>query len=321
MLQFLRLFSDLGTPYGVRHMDGWSGHTYRLVKADGSWVYARVYCQTDQGIKNFTNDEAAKIAGENDAWATADLYDAIERGDYPSWTVGIATKTAEEAAAYRYDVLDLTKDWPDAEYHEIGRITLTQNPENYHAEVEQAHFSPSNMVPGWEASEDPVLQSRLFSYNDAGRYRIGRNFEDLPVNCPFASVANFDRDGHLGGVHGNQGSRPNFPAKYIDLLNVEARQHYDIDVPLNATSTVYYESQIDDNIDYEQPRMFYEGFSQTDKDHLYSNIAGTLVNVDNQGVLDALFAQFEKVSPALKSGVQSAYAAALNSTSTNSTSL
>ncbi|KAF2770825.1 catalase-like protein [Teratosphaeria nubilosa] len=315
MLQFLRLFSDLGTPYGVRHMDGWSGHTYRLVKDDGTWVYCRVYLSTDQGIKNFTGAEAAKVAGDNDAWATNDLYEAIEAGDYPSWTVGIATKTAEEAANYRYDVLDLTKDWPDAEYHEIGRITLTQNPENYHAEVEQAHFSPSNMVPGWAPSEDPVLQSRLFAYNDAARYRIGRNFEDLPVNCPFASVANFDRDGHLGGVHGNQGSRPNFPAKYIDMINVVERKGYDIDFPLNATSTVQYESQIEGDIDYEQPRMFYEGFSQTDKDHLHGNIGGTLVNVDNKEVLDALFEQFGKVSPALKAGVNSAYLAAQNSNS------
>ncbi|KXT15438.1 hypothetical protein AC579_10582 [Pseudocercospora musae] len=111
LLQFLRLFSDLGTPYGFRHMDGWSGHTYRLVKDDGSWVYCRVYVSTDQGVKNFTAAEAAKVAGDNDAWATKDLYDAIESGNYPSWTVGIATKTPKEAEEYRYDILDLTKDW------------------------------------------------------------------------------------------------------------------------------------------------------------------------------------------------------------------
>lgn len=214
LLQFLRLFSDLGTPYGFRHMDAWSGHTYKLVNDDGSWVYCRVYLSTDQGIKNLTNAEAAKIAGENDAWATKELYDSIESGSYPSWTVGIATKTQAEADAYRYDILDLTKDWPDAEYHEVGRIVLTQNPENYFAEIEQSHFSPGHTVPGWEPSNDPVLQSRLFAYGDAGRYRVGVNVDDVPVNCPFASVANFDRDGHLT-PHGNSGSRKNFPVSLL----------------------------------------------------------------------------------------------------------
>jgi catalase len=109
-------------------MDGWSGHTYKLVKDDGSWVYCRVYLSTDQGVKNLTASEAAKIAGDNDAWATKEMYDEIEKGNYPSWTVGIATMNAEEAENYRYDILDLTKDWPDAVYSEIGRITLTQNP-------------------------------------------------------------------------------------------------------------------------------------------------------------------------------------------------
>lgn len=164
------------------------------------------------------------------------------------------------------------------------------------------------MVPGWEPSNDPVLQSRLFSYNDAGRYRLGVNGDQMPVNCPFTSVANFDRDGHLT-MHGNQGSRKNFPAEYIDPINVIDRPSTVIEEQLNG-STVHYESQIDESIDYEQPRMFYEGFSQTDKDHLYSNIAGKLVHVDNQKVLDALMEQFGKVSPALRDGVQKAYEAA-----------
>ncbi|KAL9527289.1 Catalase [Sphaerulina musiva] len=308
LLQFLRLFSDLGTPYGFRHMDGWSGHTYKLVKPDGSWVYTRVYLSTDQGVRNMTADEAAKHAGENDAWATDDLYNNIQSGNYPSWTVGIATMTPEQAEAYRYDILDLTKDWLGVEYHEIGRITLTQNPENYHAEIEQSHFSPANMVPGWEPSNDPVLQSRLFAYNDAGRYRVGVNAEEIPVNCPFSSVANFDRDGHLS-PHGNQGKRLNFPAEILDPIHIIDRPGTAIDHPLEGDSTVQWLSEIDENIDYEQPRLFYEGFSQTDKDHLYSNIAGTLVNVDHQPVLDALFEQFGKISPALLTGVQTAYQA------------
>lgn len=286
-------------------MDAWSGHTYRLVHDDGSWVYTRVYLSTDQGIKNFTASEAAAKSGDNDAWATKELYDTIESGDYPSWTVGIATMTEEEAANYRYDVLDLTKDWLNVTYHEIGRIHLTQNPDNYHAEIEQAHFSPGRTVPGWEPSADPVLQSRLFAYSDAGRYRIGANMEDIPVNCPHASVANFDRDGHLS-QQGNQGSRKNFPAEFIDPINVISKPNTTVDDNLSGT-TVHWQSEIDEDIDYEQPRLFYESFSQADKDNLYSNIAGTLVNVDNQVVFDAILKQWKIVSPALASGIAAAY--------------
>ena len=284
------------------------------MQEDGSWVYARVYLSTDQGIKNFTDAEAKKIAGENDAWGTFDLYDNIKEGNFPSWTVGIATKTQEEADAYRYDILDLTKDWIDAEYHEVGRITLTQNPENYFAEIEQSHFSPGHTVPGWEPSNDPVLQSRLFAYGDAGRYRVGVNVDDVPVNCPFASVANFDRDGWLS-AHGNQGSHKNFPAEYIDPINVIDKPKTVIEQELNG-STVHWQSKIDENIDYEQPRLFYEGFSQTDKDHLYSNIAGTLLNVDNKEVFDALMKQFGKVSQALEAGVRDAYTEAQSTATT-----
>ncbi|KAI7366817.1 CAT1 catalase [Hortaea werneckii] len=310
LLQFLRLFSDLGTPYGFRHMHGWSGHTYKLVQDDGSWLYCRVYLETDQGVKNFTASEAAAIRGDNGAWATKELYDAIDDGNYPSWTVGIATMTEEEAANYRYDIQDLTKDWPGVTYHEVGRMVLTQNPDNYHAEIEQAHFSPANMVPGWEPSNDPVLQSRLFAYNDAGRYRLGVNMDDIPVNCPFASVANFDRDGHLA-VHGNSGSRKNFPAEYIDPINVIEKPATVIEQPLNG-STVHWESQMEGDIDYEQPRMFYEGLSQTDKDHLYSNIAGTLVNVDNEEVMTALLKQFGLVSEDFEKGVGTAFEKAMS---------
>ncbi|EPQ32272.1 uncharacterized protein PFL1_00469 [Pseudozyma flocculosa PF-1] len=302
LLQFLRLFSDLGTPKGVRGMDAWSGHTYRLVQSDGSWVYAKVKLTSNQGIHNFTAAEAAAVAGQNDAWATQDLYDAIENGNYPSWTVGIAVKTAEEAAKYRYDVLDLTKDWPDAKYEEVGKITLNQNPQNYFAEIEQAHFSPSNMVEGWAASADPVLQSRLFSYNDAGRHRLGPNYLDIPVNCPLSSVANFDRDG-VSSVHGNQGHRPNYPS-ILDKLKVLDRPKTVIEDKLEG-STVHYESKINPDIDYEQPRQFYEQqLTQSDRDNLHSNFAGAMANVKASIIIDNLMAQFQKISPKLAAGVQ-----------------
>jgi catalase len=314
ILQFLRLLSDLGTPYGFRHMHGWSGHTYKLVQNDGSFVYTRVKLESEQGVRNFTDAEAKKQASENDAWATKDLFDAIKEGNYPAWKVSIATMTEEEAANYRYDILDLTKDWLNVTYHDIGRMVLTQNPENYHAEIEQAHFSPSNMVEGWEPSNDPVLQSRLFSYNDAARHRIGSNYAQIPVNCPFSSVANFDRDGHLA-VRGNQGSRQNFPDEYRDKLNVVERPSALANQKVEGNVT-YYESQIEGDIDYEQPREFYQvQMNAQDRANLHSNIAGTLVNVDNDDIRETLLEQFGKVDSALERGVREAYKEAMNKAS------
>ncbi|PSK40142.1 Catalase-1 isoform B [Elsinoe australis] len=303
--QFLRLFSDLGTPYGFRHMHGWSGHTYRLVQNDGSWAYVKVRLTTDQGVRNMTASEAALHAGANDAWSTLDLHDAIEAGNFPSWTVQMAIKTREEAAAYRYDVLDLTKDWFDAQWQDVGKMVLTQNPANYFAEIEQASFAPSNMVPGWAASADPVLQSRLFAYKDAGRYRLGTNAEDIPVNCPFSSVANWDRDGRIA-VHGNQGSRPNHPAVWDDL-EIPERPGTIVEDDLSGR-TEHYESKINETLDYEQPKYFYEEvLNEQDRRNLHANIAGTLVNVKRQQVFDGLLGQFEKISPAFAQGVRSAF--------------
>lgn len=314
MLQFLRLLSDLGTPYGFRHMHGWSGHTYRLVQDDGSWVYTRVKLESEQGVRNFTDAEAKAQAGKNDAWATKDLYDSIEQGNYPAWKVSIATMTEEEAADYRYDILDLTKDWLNVTYHDIGRMVLTQNPENYFAEIEQAHFSPANMVEGWEPSNDPVLQSRLFAYNDAARHRIGVNYQQIPVNCPFSPVANFDRDGHLA-VRGNQGSRQNFPDEYRDKLNVVERPGALV-TPKVEGNVTYYESEIQGDIDYEQPREFYQvQLNEQDRANLHSNIAGTLVDVTNDDIRETLLEQFGKVDKALEQGVRDAYKEALAASS------
>lgn len=310
MLQFLRLLSDLGTPYGFRHMHGWSGHTYKLVQDDGSFVYTRVKLESEQGVRNFTDAEAKKHAGENDAWATKDLFDAIKEGNYPAWKVSLATMTEEEAANYRYDILDLTKDWLNVTYHDIGRMVLTQNPDNYFSEIEQAHFSPANMVEGWEPSNDPVLQSRLFAYNDAARHRIGSNYQQIPVNCPFSSVANFDRDGHLEG-RGNQGSRQNFPDEFRDKMNVVEKPGAITHQKVEGNIT-YYESQIEGDIDFEQPREFYQvQLNAQDRANLHSNIAGTLVNVDNDDIRETLLEQFGKVDAALEQGVRDAYQEAL----------
>lgn len=211
--QLMQLFSDRGTPASYRHMNGYSGHTYKWFNKKGEWHYVQVHLKTDQGIKNFTNEEAAELTGKNPNYIQQDLYEAIEAKNFPSWTVYIQTMTEEQAKKLPFSVLDLTKVWPQKDFplRRVGKLTLNENPSNYFAQIEQAAFSPSNTVPYQEASMDPVLQGRLFAYPDAHRYRLGPNFNQIPVNCPYATKAFTPviRDGPMN-VNGNFGSESNY---------------------------------------------------------------------------------------------------------------
>uniref|UniRef100_A0A060T260 Catalase n=1 Tax=Blastobotrys adeninivorans TaxID=409370 RepID=A0A060T260_BLAAD len=226
--QLMHLFSDRGTPASYRHMNGYSGHSYKWINAKGEFVYVQIHLISDQGIKNLTNDEAGKISGDNPDHAQQDLFESIEKGEYPSWTCYVQTMTPEQAEKAPFSVFDLTKVWPHKDYplRKFGKLTLNKNPENYFADVEQAAFSPSHTVPGWEPSADPVLQSRLFSYNDTQRYRLGVNYQQIPVNCPYAAHNPFQRDGYMT-VNGNYGAEPNYPSSFEPL------EYKDVDIHAN----------------------------------------------------------------------------------------
>jgi catalase len=174
----MQLFTDRGTPYSFRHMNGYSGHTYvfynkvsndilagkRFSHAaiqEGVQTYVKIHVKTDQGIKNFTNDEAVTMQSSNSDHHTQDLYDAIERGDYPLWTFYVQSMDVKQAETYHWNVFDMTKVWPHADFplREFGRLTLNRNPSNYFNDVEQAAFSPSLLVPGIAASADPGISS------------------------------------------------------------------------------------------------------------------------------------------------------------------
>ena len=165
------LFSDRGTPVGYHHMHGYSGHTFKFVNAEGKFHYVQVHVRKDGGCKTYTDQEAGKLSGENPDVGIQLLFEDIEKGAFPSWTVYVQTMTPEQAEKFRYNILDLTKVWPHAEFplRPVGKIVLDKNAQNYFAEIEQAAFSPSHLVPGIEPSADPVLQSRLFSYPDTHR--------------------------------------------------------------------------------------------------------------------------------------------------------
>ena len=162
------MYTDRGTPKGYRHMNGYSANTFKWVNDKNEVFYVKYTFKTDQGIKNFTRDEAKATAGFNAYYSSQDLYESIERGDYPSWTWYVQVIPEAEGDKYRWDIYDVTKAWCHNDYPliEVGRVTLNKNPVNYFAEVEQVAFSPANLVPGIEPSNDRLLQGRLFLYQD-----------------------------------------------------------------------------------------------------------------------------------------------------------
>ncbi len=206
------LFSDRGIPATFRNMNGYSSHTFKWYNEKNEYFWVKYHFKTDQGIKNLTRQEAEIMRSKDPDHATRDLYDAIKRGDFPSWTLQMQIMTPEQAEGYRFDIFDVTKVWPHSDFPpiEVGKMVLNRNPENYFAEVEQAAFSPGNLVPGIAASPDKMLQGRLFSYHDTHLHRLGPNYHLLPVNAPRNAAENsYQRDGFMR-TDKNGGSGPNY---------------------------------------------------------------------------------------------------------------
>ena len=184
------VMSERGIPKTLRHMHGFGSHTFSMINAESERVWVKFHFRSQQGIENLTDAEsAAQIAGDRESHGR-DLLEAIESGNFPKWTLSIQVMTEAQAKAHKHNPFDLTKVWPKADYPliEVGVMELNRYPDNYFAEVEQAAFSPANVVPGIGFSPDRMLQARLFSYGDTQRYRLGVNFNHIPVNaprCPF----------------------------------------------------------------------------------------------------------------------------------------
>jgi len=254
--QITILFSDRGTPDGYRHMNGYSSHTFTWVNDKNEYHYVKYHFKTDQGIKNFTASEAAQKGLENKDWATWDLNNAIKEGNYPSWTFYVQVMPVKDAENYRFDVFDITKIWPHSDYPliKVGKMTLNKNPENYHAETEQSAFSPSHLVPGIEPSNDKMLQGRLFSYPDTHRHRLGGNYHQIPINCPYrARVHNYQRDGAFS-VTGNQKGEVNYEPNTLGgpVQDPSSKWHPQ---QMNGCAGRYAYTHKNDN--YEQPRALW----------------------------------------------------------------
>ncbi|WP_022965432.1 catalase [Denitrificimonas caeni] len=202
------VMSDRGIPASYRHMHGFGSHTFSFINAKNERYWVKFHFKTQQGIKNLTDQEATDLVGKDRESSQRDLYEAIERSDFPRWTMYVQIMPEADAAKVPYHPFDLTKVWPKGDYPliEVGYFELNKNPENYFADVEQAAFNPAHIVPGIGFSPDRMLQGRLFSYGDAQRYRLGVNHSQIPVNTPRCPYHSYHRDGAMR-VDGNQGSR------------------------------------------------------------------------------------------------------------------
>jgi catalase len=269
------LFSDRGTPDGYRHMNGYGSHTYKLVDKNNEAVYCKFHYKTDQGIKCLMAGRAAELAGSDPDYANRDLYNAIASGNFPTYTFYIQVMTFKEAEQWRFNPFDLTKVWPHKEFPliPVGRMVLNRNPANYFAEVEQAAFCPAHFIPGIEPSPDKMLQGRLISYTDTHRHRLGTNYMQIPINCPFNSrVRNYQRDGPQC-VTDNQGGAPNyFPNSFS---GPDSRVAYKEHSFSTSGDVGRYNSADDDN--FTQVGIFWRDvLTGPEKQRLIENMSGHL---------------------------------------------
>lgn len=270
------LFSDRGTPKTYRHMNGYGSHTFSLINAQGQRVWCKFHFKTLQGIQNFTAEEAVQVKGEDPDHATRDLFEAIKSQDYPRWRVCIQVMTEEQAARYQDNPFDLTKIWKHGEYPliDVGILELNQNPQNYFAEVEQAAFSPSNVVPGISFSPDKVLQARILSYSDAHRYRIGANYQQLPVNQPKCPVMHYQRDGAMAsGING--GNTPNYEPNSYEDTPKQNSAYAEPALDLGNVKVDRYDHRVG-NDDYTQAGDLYRLMTPDQQERLIQNIVGSL---------------------------------------------
>ncbi|KAA0676184.1 catalase [Roseomonas genomospecies 6] len=275
MHQLTVLFSDRGTPRGYRHMDGFSSHTFSWINAAGERFWVKYHFKTRQGIQNFTAEQAVRMAGVDPDHATRDLFAAIRDGDFPAWTVSVQIMPEQEASAYRINPFDLTKVWPHADYPlvEFGELVLNRNPENFFAEVEQAAFSPANVVPGISFSPDKMLQGRLFAYADAHRYRLGANHQALPVNGPHAAKArNYQRDGAMR-FDGNGGGGPNYEP---NSFGGPVQNGAVAEPPLRVSGDAARYDHREGNDDYAQAGALFRLIGAEAQERLMDNIADSL---------------------------------------------
>ncbi len=298
------LFSDRGLPKSYRHINGYGSHTYSFINSDNERFWVKFHFKTAQGIQNITDEESEQLIGQDRESHQRDLFEAIEKGDFPKWNVKVQVMPEKDADKTPYNPFDLTKVWPHADYPliDIGILELNRNPENYYADVEQSAFSPANVVPGIGHSPDKVLQFRVFSYGDAHRYRLGVNYESLPVNAPKNSEANtYHRDGPMR-FDGNEGGSVNYEPNSFGGP-VEDPKFKEPPLKISGDADRY--NHREGNEDYTQAGNLYRIMPDDEKERLHKAIAGAMDGVPNK-IVERQLAHFDKADPAYGEGVRKA---------------
>jgi catalase len=284
------VFSDYGTPANYREMNGFGVHTFKWVNKEGKRFYVKYHWKPLQEVKNLTAEEVVEVQGQDFNHATRDLFDHIENGEYPEWDLYVQLFPVDEEDAFihkhEFDPLDPTKVWSEDDYplQLVGRMTLNRNPKNFFAEVEQSAFSPSALVPGIEPSEDKLLQGRLFSYPDTQRHRIGPNYLQLPINCPYATkVNNYQVDGNM--QMRTEISTINYEPNRYDDTPKQTSVDVESETPLLGVAG---RQAIAQQLNFRQAGELYHSFSEQEKANLIKNLTNDLSNVDERTKLLAI---------------------------------
>ncbi|HEY3895699.1 MAG TPA: catalase [Pseudonocardiaceae bacterium] len=290
------LMGDRGIPKTWRYMNGYSSHTYMWVNAGGERFWVKYHFKTDQGIDFLTQAEADRLAGVDGDYHQRDLYEAIERGEHPSWTLNMQIMPFEDAKTYRFNPFDLTKVWPHGDYPliEVGRMTLDRNPTDYHAEIEQAAFQPNNLVPGIGPSPDKMLLARLFSYADAHRARMGVNYQQIPVNAPQAPVHSYSKD---GAMRVQKVSDPVYAPNSYGGPKADSARYGEMAVWASDGDMVRsaYTLRAEDSDWGQAGTMVREVLSDEQRERLVGNIAGHLLDGVSEPVLQRAFEYWRNV--------------------------
>lgn len=301
--QVMILMSDRGIPKDFRHMHGFGSHTYSLINDKNERFWVKFHFKSQQGIENYTNEEAEALVGKDRESSQRDLFGEIENGNFPKWSLKIQIMTQDEANNCQFDPFDLTKVWPHGDYPliDVGVIELNKNPDNYFMQIEQSSFSPSNVVSGISWSPDKMLQARIFSYADAHRYRVGTHYEKLPVNMPINEVNTYHMDGSMNFDTPHSSSAYYEPNSFDGAI--EDGTHKEPPFLVNGDGDRY--NHREDNDDYfSQPRALFENvMNDTQRNALCNNIATAMEGVPTF-IIDRQLALFEKVSPQYAIGVR-----------------
>ncbi len=302
------LMGDRGIPRSWRHMNGYSSHTYMWVNAANERFWVKYHFKTDQGIEFLVQADADRIAGEDTDYHQRDLYESIERGEFPSWSLKMQIMPFDEAKAYRFNPFDLTKVWPHGDYPliDVGTLTLDRNVTDYHAEIEQAAFQPNNVVPGTGLSPDKMLLARGFSYADAHRARLGVNYQQIPVNRPKSPVHTYSKDGvmridNVADPVYYPNSVPGAPAADTDAYAEHAVWAADGEMVRSA-----YTLHAEDDDFGQAHALVNDVMDDAARERLVDTVSGILANLRREEVLQRAFEYWRNIDKAVGDRIEGA---------------